>query len=108
LGALNKQARLRYLRDYWVSRVKDFKGMNILTPDTPGSYGALTSFRLTGKVTKADNVAIATELRDKYKIFTVRRGGVAAGNCVRVTTALFTKPADLDRLVAALKTITAS
>jgi selenocysteine lyase/cysteine desulfurase len=108
LGALNKQARLRYLRDYWVSRVKDFKGMNILTPDTPGSYGALTSFRLTGKVTKADNVAIATELRDKYKVFTVRRGGVAAGNCVRVTTALFTKPADLDRLVAALKTITAS
>jgi selenocysteine lyase/cysteine desulfurase len=108
LGALNKQARLRYLRDYWVSRVKDFKGMNILTPDTPGSYGALTSFRLTGKVTKADNVAIANELRDKYKIFTVRRGGVAAGNCVRVTTALFTKPADLDRLVAALKTITAS
>jgi selenocysteine lyase/cysteine desulfurase len=108
LGALNMQARLRYLRDYWVSRVKDFKGMNILTPDTPGSYGALTSFRLTGKVTKADNVAIATELRDKYKVFTVRRGGVAAGNCVRVTTALFTKPADLDRLVAALKTITAS
>jgi selenocysteine lyase/cysteine desulfurase len=108
LGALNKQARLRYLRDYWVSRVKDFKGMNILTPDTPGSYGALTSFRLTGKVTKADNVAIANELRDKYKVFTVRRGGVAAGNCVRVTTALFTKPGDLDRLVAALKTITAS
>ena len=108
LGALNKQARLRYLRDYWVSRVKDFKGMNILTPDTPGSYGALTSFRLTGKVTKADNVAIANELRDKYKVFTVRRGGVAAGNCVRVTTALFTKPADLDRLVAALKTMTAS
>ena len=28
--------------------------------------------------------------------------------CERVTTALFTKPADLDRLVAALKTITAS
>lgn len=108
LGAANKQARLRYLRDYWVSKVKDFKGMNILTPDTPGSYGALTSFRLTGKVSKADNVAIAAELRDKYKIFTVRRGGVAAGNCVRVTTALFTKPSDLDRLVAALKTITAS
>jgi selenocysteine lyase/cysteine desulfurase len=108
LGAANKQARLRYLRDYWVSKVKGFKGMNILTPDDAGSYGALTSFRLTGKVSKADNVAIAKELRDKYKIFTVRRGGVAAGNCVRVTTALFTKPSDLDRLVAALKNITVS
>lgn len=108
LGAANKQARLRYLRDYWVSKVKGFKGMNILTPDDAGSYGALTSFRLTGKVSKADNVAIAKELRDKYKIFTVRRGGVAAGDCVRVTTALFTKPSDLDRLVAALKNITVS
>jgi selenocysteine lyase/cysteine desulfurase len=32
----------------------------------------------------------------------------ADDDCVRVTTALFIKPADLDRLVAALKTITAS
>ncbi len=108
LGAANKQARLRYLRDYWVSRVRNFKGIDILTPDSPGSYGAITSFRLTGKVTKADNVALANELREKHKIFTVRRGGVAAGNCVRVSAALFTKPADLDRLVVALKTITAS
>jgi isopenicillin-N epimerase len=108
LGAANKQARFRYLRDYWVSKVKDFKGMNILTPDEAGSYGALTSFRLTGKGTKAQNVAIANELRDKYKIFTVRRGGVAGGDCVRVTVALFTKPSDLDRLVVALKAITSA
>lgn len=108
LGAANKQARLRYLRDYWVSRVRNFKGIDLLTPDSPGSYGAITSFRLTGKVSKADNLAVANELREKYKIFTVRRGGVAAGNCVRVSAALFTKPADLDRLVAALKTMTAS
>ncbi len=108
LGAANKQARLRYLRDYWVSRVKGFDGLSILTPQEAGSYGALTSFRLKGKTTKVQNVAIANELRDKYKIFTVRRGGLAGGDCVRVTTALFTKPSDLDQLVAALKTITAS
>ena len=108
VGAANKQARLRYLRDYWVTRVKDFKGMNILTPNEVGSYGAITSFRLTGKVSSADNTAIVNELRDKYKVFTVRRGGVAAGNCIRVSTALFTTPADLDRLVASLKSITAS
>ncbi|MGX1186476.1 isopenicillin-N epimerase [Pseudomonas sp. F-14 TE3623] len=108
LGATNKQARLRFLRDYWVSRVRDFKGMNILTPDEPGSYSAITSFRLTGKVSKADNVAITNELREKHNIFTVRRGGVAGGDCVRVSTALFTKTSDLDRLVAALKTITMS
>jgi selenocysteine lyase/cysteine desulfurase len=108
LGAANKQARLRYLRDYWVSGVRNFKGIDILTPDVPGSYGAITSFRLTGKVSKADNIAVANELREKHAIFTVRRGGVAAGNCVRVSVALFTKPTDLDRLVAALKTMTDS
>jgi isopenicillin-N epimerase len=108
VGAANKEARLRYLRDYWVSRVRDFKGMNILTPDEPGSYSAITSFRLTGKVSAADNVAITNELREAHNIFTVRRGGVAGGNCVRVSVALFTTPADLDRLVAALKTITMS
>jgi selenocysteine lyase/cysteine desulfurase len=108
LGAANKQARLRYLRDYWVSRVRNFKGIEILTPDVPGSYGAITSFRLTGKVSKADNLAVANELREKHNIFTVRRGGVAAGNCVRVSAALFTRPTDLDRLVAALKTMTGS
>ncbi len=108
LGAANKQARLRYLRDYWVSRVRAFKGIDILTPDVAGSYGAITSFRLTGKVSKAENLAVANELREKHNIFTVRRGGVAAGNCVRVSAALFTKPTDLDRLVAALKTMTAS
>ena len=105
LGAANKQARLRYLRDRWVSQVRNIKGIEILAPDAPGSYGAITSFRMTGKVTKADNLAVANELREKYKIFTVRRGGVAAGNCVRVSTALFTKPSDLDRLALALKTM---
>lgn len=108
IGAENKQARLRYLRDHWVSRVRDFRGMNILTPDEPGSYGAITSFRLAGKTSAADNSAIAAELRNTYKIFTVRRGGVAAGDCVRVSTALFNTPSDLDQLVAALKAITKS
>ncbi len=105
LGAANKQARLRYLRDRWVSQVRNIKGIDILAPDAPGSYGAITSFRMTGKVSKADNLAVASELREKYKIFTVRRGGVAAGNCVRVSTALFNKPADLDRLAQALKSM---
>jgi selenocysteine lyase/cysteine desulfurase len=108
LGAANKQARLRHLRDLWVSQVRNVKGIDILAPDAPGSYGAITSFRMTGKGSKAENLAVANELREKYKIFTVRRGGVAAGNCVRVSTALFTKPSDLDRLALALKAMAAA
>jgi selenocysteine lyase/cysteine desulfurase len=106
IGAVAKQARLRHLRDYWVGRVRPFKDIEILTPDEPGLYGAITSFRLAGKTSKADNEAIVAKLRDAYKVHTVRRAGVAKGQCIRVTPALYTDEADLDRLVEALAVIT--
>jgi isopenicillin-N epimerase len=101
IGIAAKQARLRYLRDYWVARARAIDGVEILTPDEPGMSGALTSFRLAGKGAKADNDAVVAALRDR-KILTVRRAGVAKGQCVRVTPALYTGTADLDRFVAAL------
>ena len=106
IGASAKQARLRYLRDYWVSRARAFRDIEILTPDEAGSYGAITSFRLTGKTSKADNDAVVAKLRDGFKVHTVRRAGVAKGQCIRVTPALYTAEADLDRLVEALAVIT--
>lgn len=106
IGAAAKQARLRHLRDYWVSRVRGFRDIEILTPDEAGSYGAITSFRLAGKTGKTDNEAIVAKLRDSYRIMTVRRAGVARGQCIRVTPALFTDETDLDRLVEALAVIT--
>ncbi|MCP3417871.1 aminotransferase class V-fold PLP-dependent enzyme [Bradyrhizobium brasilense] len=106
IGAVAKQARLRYLRDYWVHRVRAFKDIEILTPDEVGLYGSITSFRLAGKTSRTDNDAIVAELRDSHKVLTVRRAGVAKGQCIRVTPALYTKEADLDRLVDALAVVT--
>ncbi|MGK9231645.1 aminotransferase class V-fold PLP-dependent enzyme [Inquilinus limosus] len=108
IGAARKQARLRHLRDYWVSRAKGFKDLQILTPDEPGSYGAITSFRLAGRFDKAANDVIVATLRDTHGVLTVRRAGVAAGQCIRVTPALYTQEADLDRLVQALAVVTGS
>lgn len=108
IGAGRKQARLRHLRDYWVSQVKGFKDLQILTPDEPGSYGAITSFRLAGRTDKAANDAIVATLRDTHGVLTVRRAGVAAGQCIRVTPALYTREADLDKLVQALAVVTGS
>ena len=105
IGIENKAARLRYLRDYWVSRAKEIKGIEIITPDDPRLYGAITSFRLTGKTSKEDNQALAKRLREQYGIFTVARGGLNSGDSVRVTPAIFTKTHDLDHFVAALKQI---
>jgi isopenicillin-N epimerase len=108
IGPQAKQNRLRHLRDTWVSRARAIKGVEILTPDEPGMAGALTSFRLAGKTTKQANDAVVAALRDRHKVLTVRRAGVAKGDCIRVTPALYTSEADLDRFVAALETLAGS
>lgn len=108
IGVANKSARLRYLRDYWVQRARHVKGLQILTPDGPGMYGASTSLRFDGKTSKADNQLIAKRLMDEHKIFTVVRNGPIGGSCVRVTPALFTPPRQLDQLVQAIETIARS
>lgn len=107
IGSDAKGVRLRHLRDYWVSQAREIKGVEILAPDEPGMYGALTSFRLAGRTDSKQNVALQNRLRDEFKVMTVRRGGVAKGDCIRVTTSLFTTYADLDRLIAALKVVAA-
>ncbi|MCF6471958.1 aminotransferase class V-fold PLP-dependent enzyme [Nonomuraea sp. MG754425] len=105
LGAGAKQARLRFLRDRWVHGLRDLGGFDVLTPDEPGMYGALTAFRVRGRTTEAANVALADELMSRHRIFTVARSGMTGGDAVRVTPALFTSAADVDRLVAALREI---
>jgi selenocysteine lyase/cysteine desulfurase len=67
--------------------------------------GGITSFRLHGRTTRQDNERVVEELLTKHRIFTARRTGIARGDCVRVTPALYTRPADVDRLAAALKTM---
>ena len=98
-----RAARLRGLRDYWVSRVLDLPQVQVLTPEEPGMYGAVTSFRLRGRTSFDSNVALARTLSDDYGIFTVARIGPAGGSCIRVTPSFFTTHADLDKLVAAVR-----
>jgi selenocysteine lyase/cysteine desulfurase len=108
IGTPAKGARLRYLRDYWVTRVRDHGKIQILTPDAAGMSGAITSFRIAGKSTPEDNIAIARRLIDEFGIFTVTRHGPVGGSCIRVTPALFTRPQQLDRLVLAINSIAAA
>jgi selenocysteine lyase/cysteine desulfurase len=100
-----KQARLQFLRNYWVTRAREIGGINILTPDDEGRYGATTSFRLAGMHTFEDAKKIQDLLLKKYNILTVARKGIAKGAAVRVTPALYNTTAELDQLVAALHDI---
>ena len=87
--------------DFGIS-IADAKGRMV------AEAAGITSFRLAGKGTAAANNAIVAQLRDQFGIVTVRRGGVAKGQCIRVSPAIYTSEAELDRLVQALRAITSA
>ncbi|MEI9927534.1 MAG: aminotransferase class V-fold PLP-dependent enzyme [Sphingomonas sp.] len=103
IGAPARAARLRHLRDRWAEALRGMDGLDVLTPADPRLYGGITSFRIRGLESEADNRGVAAALLERFRIFTVHRAGVARGACVRVTPALFTTSGDVDALAAALK-----
>ncbi|MEO9133151.1 MAG: aminotransferase class V-fold PLP-dependent enzyme [Sphingomonas sp.] len=105
IGTTPRAERLRWLRDRWAEPLRAVPDVEILTPTDPRLHGGITSFRLKGKSTAADNAALAKALLDEFGIFTVQRTGVAGGACVRVTPALFTTPSQIDALAAAVRTL---
>jgi len=107
IGLAERAARLRALRDRWVHGVLDLPAVQVLTPEDPAMYGAVTSFRLRGKTSFEENAALARRLLEEFGIFTVARTGPVGGACIRVTPSWFTRFEDLDRLAAAIKVLAA-
>lgn len=105
IGVRAKEARLRHLRDSWAEQARSLPGLEILTPTDPRLTCALTSFRLKGKTSLADNRAVAKRLLDQFDIFTVERDGPARGACVRVTPGIFTLDEDIHQLLRALRSL---
>lgn len=105
IGAAPKEARLRAMRDRWAEALRG--RIEILTPSDPRLTSGIASFRLKGHVSHAQNMADADALLKRFKIFTVERSGVASGSCIRVTCAVFTREAEVDQLIAALKAMSA-
>jgi selenocysteine lyase/cysteine desulfurase len=102
-----KLARLHYLRNRWVKPLRGLSGLEILLPDDPRLHGASTSFRIAGRTSTADNIAITDQLLTRFNIMSVHRPGLADGACIRITPSLFTTPAEVDALVPALRTLVA-
>jgi selenocysteine lyase/cysteine desulfurase len=97
-GSAAKGARVNYLRDRWVSQVRGLPGIEVLTPNDPRLYCAITAFKFTGR----DQTAMADRLLKEYDLFTTTRTGAAFGTCIRVTPGLVTSAADIDVLVNAI------
>lgn len=104
IGVPAKAARVKYLRDLWVAQARMLNGVEILTPDEPGMSAGITSFRIKGQTQPAQANAFVKTLREKYKILTVTRTGLAKGACIRVAPAIYTTEADVLKLADALRT----
>lgn len=103
IGVANKQARLHRLRNRWVDAAREIDGIDLLASADPRLTSAIASFRLKGRNSLADNVALSKRLVREHGVFTTYRDGLASGACVRVTPSVFTSEAQIDRLVLALR-----
>lgn len=97
IGIQRKQERLRWLQQYWTTKVRSVPRVKVFTPADPSRTGAIANVGIEG-MKPGD---LATSLMDRYKIFTVaiNTAGVAG---VRVTPQLFTTTQELDALVHAI------
>lgn len=99
-GAPVKGARLKYLRDLWVSEARRLPGIEVLTPDDPRLYCAITSMRFTHV---DDQQPMVERLLKDYNLLTVARNGSACGSCIRITVGLATTLDDIHQLIRALR-----
>jgi len=96
IGGERKEARLRYLREYWTDRVRDMPGVYLNTPDGARACG-IGNLGITGR----PPAALADALFDRFGIYTVAIDTVPVKG-VRVTPHLYTTTAELDALVRAI------
>lgn len=98
IGLPRKEARLQYLKNYWMERVKDLPGVHLHTSLNPQYACAIGMFSIEG----VKPTAIDRYLMDKYKIHTV---GIEWENIkgVRVTPNVYTSIKDLDTLVEGIE-----
>lgn len=100
IGIQRKEARLRYLQNYWTSQVRNVPNILLNTPRDAQRSCAIANVGIQN-MKPAD---LAKTLLEKYKIWTVAidYAGVSG---VRVTPHLYTTTAELDQLVRALKAL---
>lgn len=98
IGSRNKEARLRYLAQYWQLQVRSLARVRLFTPRDPARSCAIAAFAIDGMAAQQ----VVERLMARHRIFTVVRV-VQGAECVRVTPHLYITVAQLDLLVAAIR-----
>lgn len=94
IGAERKEARLFYLKNYWIDKVKNLPGVIINTPLKKGFSCAIGNVAIEG----CKPHDLESFLMDKYKIHTVSIDWEGVKG-LRVTPNVYTTLDDLDKLV---------
>jgi len=103
IGSARKEARLRYLKNYWTEKAARLPGISLHTPTHPDFSCALALFSIEGKSPQE----IQEYLFQKYKLLTVP---IEWENIkgVRVTPHVYTQIKDLDRLLEGISALVPS
>ncbi|MEZ0485981.1 aminotransferase class V-fold PLP-dependent enzyme [Fibrella aquatica] len=102
IGIKPKEARLRYLQQYWTSQVRPLPNIRLNTPAQPERACGIANVGVAG-LTPAE---LAKTLLTNHKIWTVAIDNPAAAvQGVRITPNLYTSLAELNAFVAALRTL---
>jgi selenocysteine lyase/cysteine desulfurase len=97
IGPARKEARLRYLQQYWTSKVRSLPNVIVNTPVDAARSCGIANAGIKGMKPGE----LADTLLKKYKIYTVPIDSANVQGC-RITPNLFTMPGELDVLVKAL------
>lgn len=102
IGSKRKEERIRYLKNYWAEKVMDIPKVKIHTSLKSAFSCAICGVSIDGMTPgELDSALFGT-----YKIHTV---GIVWENisCVRITPHVYTRLADLDKLVKAIGSLAA-
>lgn len=105
IGVANKRARLLHLRNRWLDAVRDNERIQLLASADERLASAIAGFRLRGQTGMAANAATAERMVKQSGVFVVPRDGLASGACLRATPGIFSTPAQMDALVAAIRAV---
>lgn len=100
IGAERKEARLRFLQNYWTSKVRSNPKILLNTPSEANRSCAIANVGIEG-IEPAD---LAKRLLNEHKVFTVAIDYANIRGC-RICPNLYTTTAELDHFVKALTTL---
>ncbi|MCB9846219.1 MAG: aminotransferase class V-fold PLP-dependent enzyme [Phycisphaeraceae bacterium] len=102
IGGANKLARMRFLRDRWVERVRDLPGVALRTSLGRGLSGGIATVDIEG----VELGPISSWLWDRHRIFVVVINDTGEGKSgvrgLRISPSVYTTTEEIDRFADAL------